>query len=71
MHVPVQQQNKFTVDKQAYSVQGRMPCHIVTVQTVIINVDTVYDMSFMIRKCEVHIWTGVWLACMTSKQHLL
>ena len=30
----------------------------------IINVDTVYDMSSMIWKCEVHIWTYGCMACL-------
>jgi hypothetical protein len=57
----------FTIDKHRLilfrTTQGMPPCHIVTVQqTVIINFDTVYDMSF-------EIWTSVWLACMTSKRY--
>lgn len=42
-----------------------MTCHL-----VIINIDTVYGNSFMIWKCEVHIW-GVWLGCMRSKLYSL
>jgi hypothetical protein len=34
-----------------------------TSNIVIVNVDTVYDMSFMIWKCEMHIWTHGCLAC--------
>ena len=31
---------------------------------VIINVDTVNDMSFLIRKCEVNVWTHGCVVCL-------
>ena len=42
-----------------------------TSNIVIINVATVYDMSFMIWRCEVHIWTHWCLTCFMQYLYLL
>ena len=67
--MPVPLKMFFTIDKQAHSVQNSpgynaMASCNCTSNIVIINVGTVYDMSFMIWKCEVHIWTQGYLACL-------
>ena len=74
MRVP--RQMTFTKDKTwAHSVQNNPGCDamsscnstVSTSQIVIINIDTVFDMSFIIWKCKVH----VWLVRMTSNWYLL
>ena len=59
----------FTIDKQAHSVQNNpgydaMSSCNCTSNIVIINLDTVYDRSFMTSRCDVHIWTHCCLACL-------
>jgi hypothetical protein len=62
---------------QAYSVQNNpgydsMSLCNCKLNIVIINIDTVYNMSLLIWKCEVHIWThGCLACCMTSQLYLL
>lgn len=55
----------FTINKYKLfrTTQGMSPCNCTSI-IVIISIDTVYDMSFMIRKCEMHIWTHWCLACL-------
>uniref|UniRef100_A0A674AUF0 Potassium voltage-gated channel, KQT-like subfamily, member 5b n=1 Tax=Salmo trutta TaxID=8032 RepID=A0A674AUF0_SALTR len=63
------QTGSFCSEQPGYDSMSSCNC---TSNIVIINADAVYAMSFMIWRCEVHIWThGCLAACVTSKWYLL